>query len=114
MSPREPERRKNQGPNELAAPLTMIRFPDKRPTPGEYAVIAVVISGALIVLGSVALIAAFRAPPEKHEIAAALAHRGSWSLGIGLFIAFAFWLVRRFTARYEAGQLIRPPAFLIS
>jgi hypothetical protein len=75
----------------------MIRFPDKRPTPGEYEVIAVVISGALIVLGSIALIAAFRAPPEKHEVALELACRGGWSLGIGLFIAFAFWLVRRLT-----------------
>ena len=69
----------------------------KRPTPSEYAVIAVVISGALIVLGVVALIVAFRAPAEKHEAAASLMHYGGWSLGIGVLIAFAFWLVRRFT-----------------
>jgi uncharacterized membrane protein (DUF4010 family) len=75
----------------------MFRFRDKRPTPSEYAVIAVVISGAFMLLGCIALIAAFRAPPEKHELALALLHRGSWSLGVGVFIAFAFWLVRRFT-----------------
>ena len=64
---------------------------------------AVVISGTLIALGFVALIVAFRAPPEKHEIAVALAHYGCWSLGIGFFIVFAFWLVRRLTERMTAG-----------
>jgi hypothetical protein len=69
--------------------------PSKRPTPSEYAVIAVVISGALILLGTVALIAAFRAPPEKHGVALRLVHYGGWSLGIGLFVGFMFWLARR-------------------
>jgi hypothetical protein len=69
----------------------------KRPTPSEYAVIAVVISGGLIVLGAIALIVALRAPASKHDAAISLMHYGFWSLGIGILIAFAFWLVRRFT-----------------
>ena len=69
----------------------------KRPTPSEYAVIAIVISAALIVLGLVALVVAFRAPAEKHDAAVLLTHYGIWSVGIGVFIAFVFWLVRRFT-----------------
>jgi len=56
-----------------------------------------VISGSFIVLGVVALVVAFRAPAEKHDTAVALMHYGGWFLGIGVFIAFAFWLVRRFT-----------------
>jgi L-asparagine transporter-like permease len=49
-----------------------------------------------IVLGVIALVVAFRAPAEKHELAVALAHRGFWLLGIGGAIAFGFWLFRRF------------------
>ena len=68
---------------------------NKRSTPSEYAVIAVAISAALILLGVIALVVAFRAPSEKHEVAASLTHYGGWSIGIGVFIAFAFWLFRR-------------------
>ena len=69
--------------------------PSKPPTPGEYAVIAWLIAGSLIALGLVALFFAFRAPPEKHEIAVNLAHGGLWSLGLGLGTAGIYWLVRR-------------------
>jgi hypothetical protein len=44
----------------------------------------------------IALVVAFRAPAEKHELAVALAHRGFWLLGIGAAIAVGFWLLRRF------------------
>jgi len=69
----------------------------KPPTPSEYAVIVVVSSGILIVLGVVAVVMALRAPPEKHEFAVALEHLGFWSLGLGALIAFIFWLFRRLT-----------------
>ena len=74
----------------------MMRFPDRRPTPSEYAVIAVVFASSFIVLGISALVFAFRASSDHPVAAAALANRGWWFLGIGIFIAFAFWLVRRF------------------
>ena len=69
----------------------------KRPTPSEYAVIVIAISSGLIVLGAIALIVAFCAPAGKHDAAVALMYYGGWSLGIGILIAFAFWLVRRLT-----------------
>jgi hypothetical protein len=71
--------------------------PTKPPTPTEYAVIAWVIAGALIVFGIVALVFAFRAPPDKHEIAIGLEHYGLWSLGLGIGIIGIYWLVRRIT-----------------
>ena len=40
--------------------------------------------------------AGFRAPTEKHEVAVALEHRGFLLLGIGVGIAIAYWLFRRF------------------
>jgi uncharacterized membrane protein YozB (DUF420 family) len=54
------------------------------------------VSAVFIILGIVALVAAFRAPPEKHELAVALAHRGLWSIGIGAGIGVVYWLFRRF------------------
>ena len=45
-----------------------------------------------IVLGIVALVVGFRAPPERHEMAVALEYRGAWCIGIGLAIAFVYWL----------------------
>lgn len=69
--------------------------PTKPPTPAEYAVITVVIAGLLIIFGVVGLVVAFRAPPEKHELALALEHRAFLSLGIGIGIAFVYWLIRR-------------------
>lgn len=42
------------------------------------------------------LVMGFRAPAEKHELAVALEHRGFWSLGIGVAIALAYRVYRRF------------------
>jgi hypothetical protein len=50
----------------------------------------------VIILGIVALVFTFRAPPGKHELAVALVHRGWSSIGIGVGIEDVFWLVRRF------------------
>jgi hypothetical protein len=72
-------------------------IPTKRPTPSEYAVIAFVICSALIVFGAIALVVAFRAPPEKHDAAMELMRYGAWSFGSGVFAGIAFWLVRRLT-----------------
>jgi L-asparagine transporter-like permease len=70
-------------------------LPTKRPTPTEYGVIAILFSVIFIILGIIALVVAFRAPPEKHELAVALAHRGFWSIGIGVAIGVGYWLIRR-------------------
>ena len=77
--------------------MSLIRFPDKPPTPSEYAVIAVGASGLLITLGLVGFGFGFFNVPHKAEIAATLMHYSGWSLGIGVFIGFSYWLVRRFT-----------------
>ena len=69
----------------------------KPPTPAEYLVIIVLICSSLIVLGIVGFIFAFRAPPEKHELAAALEHYSSWSLGLGSAISILILLLRKFT-----------------
>jgi hypothetical protein len=74
-----------------------MQTPTQPPTPTEYAVIAWVVAGLLIAFGVVALVFSFRAPPEKHELAVALEHRGFWSLGLGVGIASIYWLVRRIT-----------------
>jgi len=66
----------------------------KRPTPSECTVIAVAISDGLIVLGAIALVVAFRAPVGKHDATVPLMYYDGWSLGIGIVIAFAFWLFR--------------------
>jgi hypothetical protein len=68
--------------------------PTKKPTPSEYAVLVVFASGVLIILGVVALIAAVRAPSEKHELAATIMKMGAVSLAIGVIIAVGFWLTR--------------------
>ena len=71
-------------------------IPSKETTPAEYAVLVVFVAVVFIILGVVALVVAFRAHAEKHELAVALAHRGFWLLGIGAAIALGFWLFRRF------------------
>ena len=71
-------------------------IPSKETTPSEYAVLVVFIEVVFVILGVIALVVAFRAPAEKHELAVALAHRGFWLLGIGAAIAVGFWLFRRF------------------
>ena len=70
-------------------------YPSREPTPSEYAVLALFIAAAFIILGVIALVVAFRAPAKKHKLAVALEHRGFGSLGIGVAIAVAFWLFRR-------------------
>jgi hypothetical protein len=69
--------------------------PSKPPTPSEYAVLVVSSSILFVVVGIIALVFAIRAPESKHELAVALAYRGFWCLGIGVVIAFAYWLYRR-------------------
>jgi hypothetical protein len=71
-------------------------IPSRETTPSEYAVLVVFISVVFVILGVIALVVAFRAPAEKHDLAVALAHRGLWLLGIGAAIAVGFWLFRRF------------------
>ena len=71
-------------------------LPTKRPTPTEYGVIAVLFSAIFIILGIIALVVAFRAPPDKHELAVALTHRGLWSIGLGTAIGAVYRLIRRF------------------
>ena len=70
--------------------------PTRKPTPSEYAVLVVFVAAAFIVVGVVALVVAFRAPAEKHDLAVELTYRGTWSLGIGVAIVVAYWLFRRF------------------
>jgi len=70
-------------------------LPTKKPTPSEYAVIAVGSSGLLIVLGLVGFGFRIFAAPQNPEMTAALTHYSAWSLGIGVFIAFCYWLFRR-------------------
>ena len=77
--------------------MGLFRLPDKRPAPGELTVIVVVLSSTLIMLGAIALLVALQAPPGKATLAAALIHYGGWSLGIGVFVAFAYFIVRRIT-----------------
>jgi uncharacterized membrane protein HdeD (DUF308 family) len=72
-----------------------IPIPTRKPTPSEYAVLVVFIAAVFIILGVIALVMAFRAPAEKHELAVALEYRGAWCLGIGVAIAIGFWLFRR-------------------
>jgi hypothetical protein len=71
-------------------------IPSRETTPAEYAVLVVFGSAFFIIVGVIALVVAFRAPAEKHELAMAVAHRGFWSLGIGVAIGVAYWLYRRF------------------
>ena len=70
----------------------------KPSTPSELAVIAICAAVVLIVLGLAGLAYGHFAPPEKQEVAVAVAYYGGWSLGIGLFVAVSFWVVRRFSA----------------
>jgi hypothetical protein len=86
---------RDSGENEVSQ--CHMRLPTRKPTPSEYVVLACVASLALIVLGLVAVVVAARVPAEKAELAAAIMHRGFWSLGIGLAIAIVSLLCRRLT-----------------
>lgn len=72
----------------------MIPSPSKDPTPSEYAVLTVMASGGLILLGLIGLGYSLLAPPEKVRVAEAMAYLSFWSLGIGLFIAICYRWVR--------------------
>ena len=75
-----------------------MRFPPRNTTPSEYGVLIVFTFLGVIGLGVVGISIAFRAPEEKQELASVLMRCGWVSLGIGLAIAIAFWLFRRFTS----------------
>jgi hypothetical protein len=70
-------------------------FLPQKPTPSEYVVLIVFISVVFIIVGLIAIVAGIRAPAAKHELAVALEYRGGWCLGIGIAIAFGFWLLHR-------------------
>ena len=70
-------------------------IPSRETTPAEYAVLVVFGAAFFIIVGAISLVVAFRAPPDKHETAAALTHRGLWSIGLGVAISIAYWLFRR-------------------
>ena len=57
--------------------------------------LVVFVSVVFIISGIAALVMGFRAPVEKHELAVALEYRGAWCLGIGVAIAFGYWLYRQ-------------------
>jgi hypothetical protein len=71
------------------------RRPTVPPTPFEYGLIVVILSGVLTVFGVMGLAAAAFAPAAKADIAAQLVVYGGWSLGLGVILAAAFWLFRR-------------------
>jgi Trk-type K+ transport system membrane component len=75
-----------------------MHLPTRKPTLSEYAVLVLLVAAILIILGAIGLVVAFRAPAAKHELAVALVHRASWSLGVGVALAVALWLFRRFAA----------------
>jgi len=70
-------------------------YPSRETTPAEYAVLVVFGAAFFIILGLIMIVVAFRAPPEKHELAVAVGYRGLWSFGIGVAIAVGYWLYRR-------------------
>jgi hypothetical protein len=69
--------------------------PSKKPTPSEYAVLVWFACLLFVVMGIVLLVVGIRAPADKHDLAVALETRGAWCIGIGLGIAFLYWLYRR-------------------
>ena len=75
----------------------MLPDPTKPPTPQEFAVIALLLSGSLIILGIAGYVFAFLAPPEKHGLALQMEHYSGIPLAGGILIAVVAWLVRRFT-----------------
>jgi hypothetical protein len=69
--------------------------PTKRTTPAEYAVILFLIGLALVVTGIMSLVKGANLPNSQSEAAAQLVQRGGCFLGLGIFVFFALWLVRR-------------------
>ena len=70
-------------------------IPSKPPTPSEWAVLLWAFIILLVLGGLVGLIVSFSAPPEKHEVAVALAHYSIWTIVAGIGIGFALWVIRR-------------------
>lgn len=70
-------------------------IPSRETTPAEYAVLVVFAAAFFIIVGLISLVVAFRAPPEKHDLAVALEHRGLVLVGVGVAIAFLYWVYRR-------------------
>jgi hypothetical protein len=77
--------------------MSYLPEPSKPPTPAEYAVLAVGASALFIALGLVGLGFRFFAHPQNRDVATVLLHGSEWALGIGVFIGFVYWLVRRLT-----------------
>jgi hypothetical protein len=73
----------------------MFWLPSKKPTPSEWAVLFYSFCILLIVAGIAGLSVSLFAPPEKHEIAVALARHSSLLLASGLVIGGCAWFVRR-------------------
>jgi hypothetical protein len=73
----------------------MVTGPFRKPTPAEFLVIFFLSVASLLGIGLVALIAASRAPPQKHDSAAQLVRLGLWSLGLGVASIVGYWIYRR-------------------
>lgn len=73
----------------------MFSFFLKKPTPAEHAVLVWFACAVFVVLGIVGIVVGFRVPADKHDLAVGLESRGAWSLGIGIALAAAYWLYRR-------------------
>jgi hypothetical protein len=73
----------------------MLPDPTKPPTPTEYAVIAALIAGTLMLAGIVGFVFALRAPSEKHELAAQLEFFSVVIFSVGVGVALVIWLVRK-------------------
>ncbi len=70
-------------------------MPPKPSTPSELAAIVVCTATVLIVPGLVGLAYGHLAPPEKRDVAVAAPYYGGWALGLGLFVAITFRIVRK-------------------
>ena len=67
----------------------------KSPTHGEIGVLTWVMVGLLVGFGLTGLVVAYRAPPEKHDLALALNFLSGCSLGLGILLAIIYRIVRR-------------------
>jgi hypothetical protein len=72
-------------------------FPDptRRTSPEQYAIILFLIASALVATGIISLVKGAKALDSQSEAAAGLMQRGGCFLGLGTFVFFALWLVRR-------------------
>lgn len=70
-------------------------LPSKPPSPSEWAVLFWAFVVLLVLAGLTGVTLSFLAPPEKHEVAVALARYGWRTLAAGLGLGLVVWLVRR-------------------